>query len=383
MPRPENAEIYLDNNATTRPLPEVRQAMLHVLSEGFGNPSSSHSAGERVRRYLREAREHVGALIGSDPSNVVFTSSATEANNMVFHSCFRGAEPRRRVVSTKVEHSSILRMCDYLSLQGAEIVLLPVGFRGCVNLGRLEESITENTALVSIQWVNNETGIIQPIAEIAEICRRFKTLFHTDAAQAVGKLEMKVRDLPIDFLTFSGHKFHGPQGVGAIYARDRIQLSPLLYGGSQEDGFRPGTENVAGIIGMGKAAELRRERLEAVTAKMKRLRDTFECIVLNSVAGTEVNGDRQNRVGNTTNILFKGTDGHLLLKRLDREGIFCSQSSACTNMRPEPSYVLRSMGLSEDDARSSVRFCFSEENTLEETEYAAETVVGICRELGA
>jgi cysteine desulfurase len=248
-------------------------------------------------------------------------------------------------------------------------------------LSEVEAAITPNTTLVSIQWVNNETGVIQPVKAISEICHKQDVQFHTDAAQAVGKINIDLSALPVDFLSLSGHKFHGPQGVGALYTRNRKLLSSIIRGGPQEGGLRAGTENLPGIAGIGKAAELRHERLNQVLEKLRALRDRFEKQVVETVPETEVTGDSNNRICNTTNILFRGVDGQALVARLDMEGIRCSQSSACTNQRPEPSYVLRAMGLSEEEAYSSVRFSFSEQNSDEEIEYAVTAIEKICKQL--
>ena len=374
-------EVYLDNNATTQPLPEVREAMVEALEKGFGNPSSAHAAGERARDYIRRAREAVAALIGTDPSRIVFTSGGTEANNLVLASVLRGHGDRPRIVTTAVEHSSIPKYCEYLCELGVEVITLPVDRIGRLSLPEVEAAMTPETSLVSIQWVNNETGVIQPIAEIGTLCQDRGIPFHTDAAQAVGKLYMNISTLPIDFLSLTAHKFHGPQGVGALYTRNRRWLTPMFWGGSQEEGVRAGTENVPGIVGMGKAAALRLARLDDIQPYLHGLRDRFEHLVLDMTPETEVNGHRAQRVCNTTNLLFRDIDGEALMAQLDGKGIRCSQSSACTNMRPEPSAVLRAMGLSEDEAYASVRFGVSEQNTIDEIEWAATQIRDICAKL--
>ena len=371
-------EIYLDNNATTQPLPEVREAMMRVLGDDFGNPSSAHSAGDRVREAMVVAREAVAKLIGAAPDQIVFTGSGTEANNTVFNSVMQRTQKPVRIVTTTVEHSSIVKMCDYLGTTGAEIASVPVDRCGQLDWAMLDKAISPNTDLVSVQWVNNETGAILPIEQIARLCRSRGVLFHTDAAQAVGKLPLSVAELPIDFLTFTAHKFHGPQGIGAMYAKMSKGLFPLLWGGTQEGGLRPGTENVPGIIGMGTAAQVRLNRLENVREFMTSLRDHFEQSVMERVLDVAINGTTNTRVGNTTNLLFRGVDGQALVARLDQEGIQCSQSSACTNQRPEPSYVLRAMGLSEPEAYSSIRFSFSEFNTIAEVDEAVAHIARLC-----
>lgn len=370
-------EIYFDNNATTRPLPEVREEVLKVIGEEFGNPSSAHSTGERARRHLSQARDSLAALLGCNASAVTFTGSGTESNNMAFYSCTRDKKKKCRVVTTSVEHSSIQKMCSYLCINGVDIKMVNVQPNGLIDREELERAINEDTSLVSVQWVNNETGVVQPIEEIGAMCKDMGVPFHTDAAQAVGKLKMNLDELQFDFLSLTGHKFHSPQGVGAIYCKDRFMLAPILFGGFQEEGFRPGTENLPGIVGMGKAAEIRKANLEQYILKMKDLRDRFEAMVLDFVPGTRVNGTTESRVCNTTNIMFGGVDGRKLVRELDNLGVRCSQSSACTNFEIAPSYVLCAMGLTEEEAYSSIRFSFSVENTFDEI----DTTIGLLRDI--
>ena len=376
-------EIYFDSNATTQPLPEVVEAMLQVFKWGFGNPSSPHATGGRAREYLFRAREAVASLIGVDPNQILFTSGATESNNMILSSVLYSRVKPLRLITTQVEHPSIIKSCEFLAGLGIEVVYLPVDRSGHISLLDFEASLTTNVALVSVQWANSETGVIQPVEKIGEICREHGVLFHTDAAQAVGKVEMNASELPIDFLSFSGHTFHGPQGTGAIYARDKRQLHPMFLGGPQEYGLRAGTENVPGIVGLGKAAEIRRERLERVQRQLRELRDLFETSLLEIMPGTEVNGDREHRICNSTNLMLREIEGQALVVQLDQVDIRCSQSSACTHLRPEPSYILRAMGLSEEEAYSSVRFSFSELDTLQEVEIAVRTITKLCRRLRA
>lgn len=377
-----NQEIYLDNNATTKPLEEVCDAMVGVLGDGFGNPSSSHVAGDRGRDHLRNARQSLGQLLGADADRIVFTSSGTEANNMVLLSvAARERSQQCRIVTTSTEHSSILNMVKYLRGHGVDVAIVPVGREGIVDLDRLNREITPGTSLVSVQWVNNETGVIQPIERIGEMCRSRGVRFHTDACQTAGKLLMHLADEPIDLLTLTAHKVHGPQGVGAVYARDPSWLVPMFYGGPQENDLRAGTENLPGVVGFGTAAAVRVQQFDAVVAMLSRLRDEFEMCVRRLVPDLTINGDPGQRVCNTTNLCFHGVDGQALVARLDQEGIRCSQSSACTTQRPEPSYVLRAMGLSEDKAYSSVRFSFGVHNTEEEIEPAVVAIQDICVQL--
>lgn len=367
-------EIYFDNNATTRPLPEVREEVQRVMGPEFGNPSSAHSTGARARKHISQAREQLAQLVGSESSKITFTGSGTESNNMAFYSCTRDQNNGCEILTTTVEHSSIQKMSNFLKLNGVSVKKLQVNSNGLINLVDLKEAINENTSLISVQWVNNETGVIQPILEIGEICRDSGIPLHTDAAQAVGKLEMNIQEMPIDFLSLTGHKFHSPQGIGAIYCKDKYMLAPMLFGGFQEEGFRPGTENVPGIAGMGTAAKIRRNNLSELITTMKDLRDRFEAMLLDFVPGTSVNGDKKQRVCNTSNILFKGVDGRRLVKELDQHGIRCSQSSACTNFETAPSFVLCAMGLSEEEAYSSIRFSFSVENTYDEIDSVIEII---------
>jgi len=373
-------EIYFDNNATTQALPEVIEAVKGVPGSEFGNPSSAHSTGNRARYYLNWSREQVGNLIGSDPVQVIFTGSGTEANSLVLYSCLQ-SNPAKKLLTTPVEHSSILKLAQGLSANGDEVIWLDVDEMGHLDLDVLQSKITSETALVSIQWVNNETGVIQPIREISEICKQKGVLLHVDAAQAVGKIKINIQNYSIDFLTFTGHKIHGPQGVGGLYAKDLNLIKPLILGGPQEFGLRAGTENLPGIVGMGKAAELRKESFTKATKVMLDVRDFFESELFKKIPNVKINGDVNHRICNTSNVLFNGIDGQALVARLDHDGIRCSQSSACTNQRPEPSYVLRAMGLSEAQAFSSVRFSFSELNETEEVSMAIASISNHVRKL--
>lgn len=372
-----SGEIYLDNNATTKPLPEVTEAMREAMGEGFGNPSSAHSAGERARRRMDLARRRTSDLVGCSPEDLIFTSSGTESNNMVFYSCTRKKE-KPRVVTTQVEHSSIMKMCSFLELNDVRVEMLEVDGQGVLDIGRLEDAISGKTDLVSVQWVNNETGVMQDMAGISEVCRKNGVPLHTDAAQAVGKLEVDLAKLHVDFLSFTAHKISGPQGAAVLYAKDRLLVNPVLFGGFQEEGFRPGTENLPGIAGLGTACETRRARLERAVAKMRDLRDRFEKTITGSIPDTSVNGGGGERVCNTSNIHFGGTDGRKLVSLLDEAGIRCSQSSACTNFDVTPSYVLTAMGMDEQHAHSSIRFSICPENTFEEIERAAEIIREKC-----
>ena len=372
-----SGEIYFDNNATTRPLPEVTEAMCEAMGEEFGNPSSAHSAGERARHRMELARKRTSNFVGCSPEDLIFTSSGTESNNMVFYSCTMKKE-RPRIVTTGIEHSSIMKMCSFLELNGVHVEMLKVDEQGVLDIRRLEDALSEKTDLVSIQWVNNETGVIQDMERISELCREKGVLFHTDAAQAVGKLQIDLRELHVDFFSFTAHKINGPQGAAVLYAKDRLLVNPFLFGGFQEEGFRPGTENLPGIAGLGAACEIRHTRFEEAIKKMKDLRNRFEKTITESIPHTSINGGGGKRVCNTTNIHFGGIDGRKLVSLLDESGIRCSQSSACTNFEVAPSYVLVAMGLGEQHAYSSVRFSFCPENSFDEVEAAAEIIRQKC-----
>jgi cysteine desulfurase len=375
-------QVYLDNNATTRPLPEVREAVLAALDRNFGNPSSVHSAGERARECLEAARSAVSRLIGSPPQNVIFTSGATESNNTAILAAVRRLRKRPiRIVTTAVEHSSILQACEHIRGSDIELILMGVDHYGQVDLDVLKSHLAIGSGVVVIQWANSETGVIQPIETIAELCQRFGYLFHTDAAQSIGKLPIEIANLPVDSLSMSAHKMHGPSGVGALFVRDLRSFAPLLHGGSQEFSLRPGTENVSGIAGFGAAAKCRRERQSQIAIRLLELRNRFEVLVRRSIPDVAVNGSENSRLCNTSNLRFPGVDGQALVLRLDQMGIQCSQSTACTNSRPSPSYVLTAMGLSELEAYASVRFSFGEWNVDEDVNDAVAALTKLCEQL--
>ena len=370
-------EIYLDNNATTRPLPEVRAAMMRALEDAWGNPSSAHRGGAAARRVLAEAREGVAGLLGAHPEQVCFVSGGTEANVMAIRSCLAASATRRLVTST-IEHSSVLKTAQQLEGQGCEVIWIPPDAGGRIDPSRVEAALRgQPRAAISIQWVNNETGVVHDVLTIGSIARQHGALFHCDAAQAAGKIPICLHELPIDYLTLTAHKLHGPAGVGALVASERRLIQPILLGGDQEAGRRPGTENIVGVAGFGTAADLRRSRFDQVVPKLAQLRDRFEHRIRAEVPAASVNGATSHRVCNTSNLQFALANGQALMAQLDVRGVRCSQSSACTNSRPEPSYVLRAMGLTEDQAYRSVRFSFSELNTPDEVEQAVELLSDI------
>ena len=360
-------EVFLDNNATTRPLREVRQAMMFAMTEGFGNASSGHRGGEAARRLVAKSRKSVAALVAADVQQVVFTSGATESNNWAITSALSQPEILR-FITTETEHASVNFLAARNSDVAKKAIRLSVDSSGLIDLWRLEEVCSQSPAIVSVHWVNNESGVVQPIREIARICTELNCLLHVDASQAVGKFPVRFEGAGIDFMTVAAHKFHGPQGVGAICCRDLRLLRPIFFGGAQEQQLRPGTENLPGIAGFGVAAELRLQNFEEIVSSLLRLRNHFEGLVFVAIPRVYTNGGSVERICNTSNLRFEGVDGQALVAQLDSAGIRCSQSSACTAQIPEPSYVLRAMGLTEEEAYSSVRFSFSELNTFEEIE---------------
>jgi cysteine desulfurase len=375
-----STEIYLDNNATTPPLAAVTDEVVSGLQQDYGNPSSPHGRGQSSRAKLAQARERVAALLGAHSDQVIFTAGATEGNNTVLKSIL-GQGGHARLITTPVEHSSVLKVAEHLAARGVAVTYLDVDPSGRVTPDQLRAALSEPADLVSIQWANSETGVLQPIAELREICQKYGVPLHVDAAQAVGRMPINLAKLPIDYLTFTGHKLHGPQGTGALFARDRSRVVPLLHGGDQEHDRRAGTENVPGIAGFGRAATERDQSLDNAVSHMQALRDRFEEDLLSLVEDVFVNGDRTHRVCNTSNIRFAGIEGQALMAQLDRQGIICSQTSACTSQRPEPSYVLRTLGLSNDEAFASVRFSFSVLNTAEEVDRAVDSIAEVCDRL--
>ncbi len=376
------AMVYLDNNATTQPLPEVREAIAQVLASSWANPSSPHAAGAASRRLLSKSRRQVAELIGSREDRLIFTSGGTEANGLVLFSAPLLQDGRRSIITSSVEHSSILHACDRLEQLGAKVLRLPVDGDGRVDPADLDRVLRRDSAsLVSVQWANNETGVLQPVEDLARIACDHGVLFHTDAAQVVGKLPIEIDRSAIDFMTFTGHKLHGPAGVGAVWARQPSSLSPLVGSGTQERGIRPGTENLASIVGFGVAAAHRRERFEEVRALVGGLRDRFEARLLADIPGAKVNGTQRHRLWNCTNCCFPDADGQAVVAQLDALGVAASQTSACTTGIPEPSYVLTAMGLSPAEAFSSVRFSLSELNDEKEVLWASDQVIQVVARL--
>jgi cysteine desulfurase len=366
--------LYLDNNATTRVDPAVVEEMMPFLTENYGNPSSGYRFGKRVNDALGVARERVAALLGCEPGEIVFTSCGTESSNTAIHSALRMDRDRQQIVTTRVEHSATQKTCDMLAKRGHPVSWIGVDSAGRIDLAELEKSITDETAIVSVMWANNETGVMFPIDQIAALVRDKGAVFHTDAVQTIGKVPVNLRELPLTFLSMSGHKLHAPKGVGALYVNRRAKFFPHLTGGSQEGGKRAGTENVASIVGLGKACELAAQHMVREGTEVRALRDEFENGILARVPGVQVNGDREQRLPNTSNLSFGGVESEAMLMVLDQRGLCCSAGSACTTGQHEPSHVLRAMGFDDTRARGSLRFSFGRYNTKEEVARALELV---------
>jgi cysteine desulfurase len=350
------AVIYLDHNATTPVLPEVLEAMMPYLTAEWGNPSSAYKFGAKLKSVIATAREQVAELIGAHPMDVIFTSCATESNNAAIAAALKANPTKRHIVTSQVEHSSVLNYCMALEKDGYRVTCLPVDREGLLNLADLEAAITDETAVVSLMWANNETGVLFPVEKIAETCRSRGVLYHCDAVQAAGKVEIDVRKIAADYLSLTGHKFHAPKGIGALYVRRKSPFSPLVYGGHQEHNRRGGTESVPLIVGMGKAAELARKYLPDYEKKVRPLRDELEGGILNSIPNTELNGHKTQRLPNTTNISFHGVESEALLILLDKEGICASSGSACLADSDEPSHVIKAMKPESTASRQMIRF---------------------------
>jgi cysteine desulfurase len=374
---------YFDNNATTRVAPEVLEAMLPFFKENWGNPSSAYTFGHQLGTYLDKAREQVAALINADPREIIFTSCGTESINTALHSALRARPEKRHILTTAVEHSATLKFCNALQKQGYEITFLPVNSDGSLDLSLLESSIRPDTAVVSIMLANNETGMLFPIDEIGRLCRRSGVLCHTDAVQAAGKIPIDVRQLDVDFLSLSGHKLNAPKGVGLLYVKRHTRFQPYLFGGSQERGRRGGTENVASIVGFGRAAELARVRLPQASARVRSLRDKLEEGLLAAIPGSSRNGAEEPRLPNTSNLAFEGVEAEGILLLLDQAGICVSSGSACTTGSLDPSHVLMAMGCSAARARGSIRFSLAAYNTEAEVDYLLERVPPVIERLRA
>ncbi|HUJ32979.1 MAG TPA: cysteine desulfurase NifS [Candidatus Acidoferrum sp.] len=367
--------IYLDHNATTPVDPRVLDAMLPHFAGAFGNASSIHSAGQQARAAVDAARDSVAGLIGAKPAEIVFTSGGTEADNLALLGIVAAsATPRKHVITTAIEHHAVLNTCQQLEKQGTDVTFVDVGSNGIVDPEDVRRALRPETILISVMHANNEIGTIQPIAEIGRIAAEADVYFHCDAVQSAGKLPLDVNRLGVDLLSLSAHKICGPKGVGALYVRSGTPLAPQTFGGHHERDRRPGTENVPGIVGLGKAAELARTRLNEDSPRVAALRDRLEAALLASISMVRVNGDRKRRVANTTNLAFSGAGGEALVIALDLVGVACSTGAACSSGAVEPSHVLTAIGLSHDEARSSLRFSLGRTTTAEEIDEAIATI---------
>ena len=374
---------YFDNNATTRVAPEVVDAMMPFLREQWGNPSSTYAFGRQVGEAVDRARGQVAALINVEPREVIFTSCGTESNNSAIHSALVTQPEKRHVLTTAVEHSANTKFCALLQKRGYAVTFLPVAADGTLDLELLETSILPDTAIVSVMWANNETGVLFPVREAAAICHRKGVLFHTDAVQTPGKLKIDVRELDADCLSLSAHKLHAPKGVGLLYVKRRVKYQPLIVGGGQERGRRGGTENVANIVAFGRAAELAMASLDDENTRVRALRDKLENGILTGIPGTSRNGAQEPRLPNTSNIAFEGVEAEGILMLLDQAGICASSGSACTTGSLDPSHVLTAMGCSVARARSSIRFSLGIYNTDAEVDYVLQQLPGIIAKLRA
>jgi cysteine desulfurase len=374
---------YFDNNATTRVAPEVVEAMLPFLREYWGNPSSTYTFGRQLGSHLDEARARVAALINAEPREIVFTSCGTESNNSAIQSALATRPGKTHVVTTAVEHSANIKFGELLQKRGCTVTFLPVEPDGSLDPHRLEQSIRPDTAIVSVMWANNETGILFPVREIAEICHRHGVLFHTDAVQTPGKLKIDVRALEADFLSLSAHKLHAPKGIGLLYVKRRVKYQPYVVGGGQERGRRGGTENVANIVAFGRAAQLAMAHLLDEDTRVRALRDKLEDGILTGIPGTSRNGAKEPRLPNTSNIAFAGVEAEGILMLLDQAGICASSGSACTTGSLDPSHVLTAMGCSAARARGSIRFSLGIYNTEAEVDYVLKHLPGIIARLRA
>lgn len=358
--------IYLDHNATTPVSPDVFEAMCPFFRENWGNPSSSYQFGSKMKAVIETAREQCATLIGAYTPEVIFTSCGTESNNTAIHSALKSKPEKRHIVTSSVEHSSVLNYCMALEKEGYEVTYLPVNREGLLKISDLEAALKDSTVLVSLMWANNETGVLFPVEEIAQVCRARNVLFHCDAIQAAAKLEINLRRLPIDYLSLTGHKFYASKGIGILYVNRKTPFSPYLYGGHQERGRRGGTENVALIAGLGKAAEIAHLHLKDYDKKVRPLRDALENGLLDSIPGVELNGHKTARLANTTNITFRGVGSEPLLMLLDQEGVCASSGSACLADSDEPSHVVHAMKPQTNASREVIRFSLGLENKVEE-----------------
>jgi cysteine desulfurase len=376
-----NTIYYFDNNATTKVSEGALAEMLPFFTERYGNPSSMHTFGGQNGKAVENAREQVADLIGAYPDEIVFTSCGTESDNAAIMGILNAHPEKRHIITTKVEHPAVKNLCDYLKKQGYKLSLLPVDKKGALSLQDLNEAIQDDTAIISLMWANNETGVLFPVEEAAKIAKKRGVFFHTDAVQAVGKIPINMRANHIDLLALSGHKLHAPKGVGALYIRRGVTITPFLRGGHQEHGRRGGTENVPSIVGLGKACEEAKAQLEHETQRIKALRDKLENALLTTIQNAYINGDPNNRIPNTSSVSFEFIEGEAVLLLLNELGICASSGSACTSGSLEPSHVLRAMGVPYTCAHGSIRFSLSRFTTEQEVDYVLEKTPSVIERL--
>ena len=375
--------IYFDNNATTCVAPEVLEAMLPFLTRTWGNPSSAYSFGHQLAGQMDSARASVAGLLNAEPREIIFTSCGTESNNTAIQSALLTQPQKRHVVTSAVEHSATLKFCQLLEKRGYQVTYLPVDSNGGLDLNNLESSIRSDTAIVSLMLANNETGVLFPVPDIAALCRKKGVLCHTDAVQGAGKIKLDVKQLGVDFLSLSAHKLYAPKGVGALYIKRHTKYHPYIIGGSQERGRRGGTENVAGIIAFGRAAQLALEQHDTEQTRTRNLRDRIELSILRSIPGSSRNGPAEPRLPNTSNIAFEAVEAEGILLLLDQEGICASSGSACTTGSLDPSHVLVAMGCSAARARASIRFSLGRYNSEQEVDYVLHRLPPVIEKLRA
>ena len=374
---------YFDNNATTQVAREVTEAMLPYFEKNYGNPSSAYRFGSHLTRQIEHAREQIAALIHADPREIIFTSCGTESNNAALHSALMTNPGKRHIITTAVEHSANINFGKFLRKQGYEVTFLPVDSDGSLDLHLLDQSIRPDTALVSVMWANNETGVIFPIEEIATFCRGRGVLFHTDAVQVPGKLKIDARGIGANFLSLSAHKLHAPKGIGILYVKKKTPFQPYVIGGSQERGLRAGTENVPYMIAFGQAAEMAINNLQDENTRVRALRDKLENAILSGIPDTARTGAKEPRLPNTSNIAFLGVEAEAILTGLDHLGVCASSGSACTTGSLEPSHVLLAMGYDHRRARGCIRFSLGIYNTAEEVDFLLEHLPGLIAKLRA
>lgn len=379
-----NKVVYMDNNATSQVAREVVDSMMEYLTESYGNPSSMYTFGGAVGGALKKARAQVSDLLGCTPEEITFTSCGTESDSTAILSALRSYPEKRHVITTRIEHPAVKSLCDNLEIatgQKYRVTRLKVNGEGMLDMAEYEAALSHDTAIVSVMWANNETGVVYPVQKMARMAKQRGILFHTDAVQAVGKIPISLKDLDIDFLSLSGHKLHAPKGVGVLYIKKGTLFVPFLTGGHQEHGRRGGTENVASIVGLGKACELAAKNMDEENGRVKDLRDRLEEGLLKSVPKAMLNGHKTERLPNTTNISFEYVEGEAILLHMNRYNICASSGSACTSGSLEPSHVLRAMGVPFTAAHGSIRFSLSVYNTEEEVDFVLEKMPAIIASL--